>query len=350
MKRMNGLGALLGAALLALLVGCGSKNDGPKTFAEMSSDDIIVQVNSNILRKADLERFWRMNVAYVSQLRGNERMDAQRRIRADMVASVPQFVDQMLLVDDAKRCKVLAETQVVAQVERAIDMAAKAKKMTRQQFLTMFPDAEWLARTTAERRIWINAHVAANIPPAVEVTGELVTNYVNFISAELTAVKATNAMHKAALARYRRDFAADVTGFTNEAARVSEDTWDVGLLERMQIDWGAEVRDQVFAVKAGMMLEPFEDDDFYRLICVADVIAPVKDEKGRLIEPEKRRLYQIAFRKEDEPVKVDYAEAAHVLYVQFRDQAIRARIDCLKTNGENTVVWPNGTNIWRRVK
>ena len=83
---------------------------------------------------------------------------------------------------------------------------------------------------------------------------------------------------------------------------------------------------------------------------VVSPFAPVKDEKGRLIEPEKRRVYQIAFRKEDEPVKMSYAEAAQTLYTQFRDQAIRARIDCLKTNGENTVVWPNGTNIWRRVK
>lgn len=337
-----------GAMLLAgLAFGCDSKKDDHKTYYDLKPSDIIVQVNSNVLRKSEMERFWRMNVALISQKRGNELQEAKRRAREDLLSYASKYVDQMLLVDDAKRHQVLAETQIVAQVERMIDAAAEANKMTRRQFLSQFPDTEWFMRLTAERRFWINAHVEKNIPPAVKLTGEMVTNYVKFISAEAAAVQATNAQHKAALAQYRKDFIAGKLDFTNVAARVSEDTWDLGALERSQIDWGAEMREQIFAVKAGMVLEPFEDDDDYRLVYVADVIKPVKDEKGLLIEPEKRQIYQIVFHKEDEPVKMDYAEAAFTLFKQFRDQAISERLECLKTNGQNTVVWPNGRDLFR---
>lgn len=341
--------AMAVAVVLSVLVGCG-RNDKDLTFAEMKSEDIIVQVNDNILRKSELERFYRMNMAYLSTLKGNERQEAMGRIRNDMVAYAPTFVEQMLMVDDAKRHHVLTDEQLAAEVEAYIEKAAKAKKLTKDEFLSQFPDSAWFARKTAEVRVLVNTHVASNIPPVAVVTPAIVSNYVREVNAEYDAVLATNAWKKATLESIRKRVIAGKASFTNEAARLSEDDWNLGDLERAEIDFGAELRNQIFSVPGGIVLEPTEDDDCYRLIQVAKVIPGTKDEKGRLLDREKRRVYQIVLTKEDLPVKMGFGEAALELQRQFRSQAVSARLELLKTNGENTVVWPHGQNIWRKRK
>lgn len=338
------------AALLSILIGCG-RDEANLTYAEMSPEDIIVQVNSNILRKSEMQRFYRMNMAYVNTLKGgNAIQEAQRRIKDDMLAYAPQFVEQMLLVDDAKRNKVLTPEEVAKRVEEKIEEGAKAKKMTKEAFLNQFEDAAWFARKTAETRIWINAHVATNIPPKYELTRSMVSNYVNFINAETAAVTATNAWKKAKLAEIRKGVIAGRMSFTNEAARLSAEDWNLGDLERTEIDFGAELRNQIFSVPGGIVLEPIEDDEGYRLIQVAKVIPGTKDAKGRLVDREKRRIYQIYLEKEDYPLQMSEHEATLELHHQFLTKAIAERVEWLKTNGENTVVWPHGQNLWKKEK
>lgn len=345
---IHAMGVALGAAALSLLVGCG-RDESNLTYEEMKPEDIIVQVNSNILRKSEMQRFYRMNQSYLQTLKGgNEIQVANQRIRSDMLNYAPQFVEQMLLVDDAKRNRVLTPSQVVERVEAKIEETAKAKKMTKEEFLNQFEDAAWFARKTAETRVWINAHVATNIPPKYELTRSMVSNYVNFINAETAAVSATNAWKKAKLDEIRKGVIAGKMSFTNEAARLSEDDWNLGDRERTEIDFGSELRNQIFSVPGGIVLEPVEEDEGYRLIQVAKVIPGTKDSKGRLVDREKRRIYQIYLTKEDYPVPMSEHEATLELLHQFQTKALAERIEWLKTNGENTVVWPHGQNLWKK--
>ena len=340
--------------LLALLCGCGkdgkAEKKGETVYRSLKPDDIIVQVNDNILRKRDMERFWAMNLRAIKNVKSSEVNATQMKMQRDMMEYAPKFVDQMLLVDDAKRHKVLAETQVVERVEAMIDAAAKAKKMSKEAFVNQFGDSAWFVRQTAEIRTWINAHVATNIPPIVPVTPQAASNYLAVVNEETALVRATNEWKKATLAKIRKDVMSGKANFTNEAARISEDNWNLGDLERMEVDFGSEIREQIFSVPGGIILEPTEDDECYRLIQVAKVIPGTKDEKGRLVDREKRRIYQIVLNKEDYPLQMTLGQAYREIYHQLQMQAVQARVDLLKTNGQNKVVWPHGTNIWSVIK
>lgn len=340
--------------ILALLCGCGkdesSKRQAVTLYKSLQPDDIIVQVNDNILRKREMERFWAMNLRAIKNVKSSEVNATQMKMQRDMMEYAPKFVEQMLLVDDAKRHKVLTETQVVERVEAMIDAAAKSKKMSREAFVNQFGDSAWFVRRTAEIRTWINAHVSTNIPPIVDVTPEVASNYLALINSETGVVRATNEWKKATLAKIRKDVMAGKVCFTNEAARLSEDEWNLGDLERTEVDFGSEIRQQIFSVPGGIILEPMEDEECYRLIQVAKVIPGTKDEKGRLLDREKRRIYQIVLNKEDYPLQMTYPQAYRDIYHQFQMQAVQARIELLKTNGQNKVVWPHGTNLWSVIK
>ena len=336
--------------LLALLCGCGRGEKPEKkvetVYRSLKPDDIVVQVNDNILRKSEMERFWAMNLRAIRNVKSSAVDETQMKMQRDMMEYAPRFVEQMLLVDDAKRHKVLTETQVAERVEAMVDAAAKSRKMPKEAFVNQFGDSAWFVHRTAEIRTWINAHVSANIPPIVDVTPEVVSNYLALINGETTAVRATNEWKKATLARIRKDVMVGRACFTNEAARLSEDEWNLGDLERTEVVFGSEIRQRIFSVPGGTILGPTEDDECYRLIQVAKVIPGTKDERGRILDREKRRIFQIVLNKEDCPLEMTSAQAYRDIYRQFQVQAVQARVELLKTNGQNKVVWPHGTNLW----
>lgn len=335
---------------LAILVGCGQNKNGELTLEEMAEDDVVVQVNDNKLLKREMMRVWKLNCASVAQMKGMEKSEAERRIQQDIMDYAPRFVNQMLLVDDAKRHHVLTDEQLAAAVEKKIDDGAKAKKMTRQQFLTLYPDVEWFIRQTATTRIWINAHVASNIPPRRVVTPTIVSNYVALINAATEEVRQTNEAKRVQLETIRREVLSGKAVFTNVAAKVSKEDWDLGAIEKYEQDFDQTVRDGLFSAKVGDILPVSDELENYRLLTVAGIIPAETNKYGRMTQQEKRVVHQIVLPKEDYPIQMTYEQAAYEVAYQEQMKSIDARVEFLKTNGENRVVWPHGKNLWRKRK
>lgn len=330
-----------------VLSGCSSKNE-EMTFVSLPDDAVIVKVNDNVLRKRDLLNYVALETRYASKhLKGNEKKESQQRIHDDFINFIPTYIEQRLLVDDAKKHAVLTEEEVNRQVNKMIDAAAKLRNLNREEFLEKFKDEESFMRESAATRIWISAHVASNIPPVVVTTPQIATNYVKMIEEDFAAVKSTNEAIRARLDGIRADCLAGKSVFTNIAAEISVEDWDLGEKERMEFDT-ASMRDAVFALKEGMISPVLESETDYFLLYVDKIIPAEKNKEGKTVHPERRRVYQMALLKEDYPLRLTYEQAFQDLAYQFQMQAVKTYVDNLKTNGLNTIEWPYGKNLFNR--
>lgn len=338
---------LAGALVLAgLLVGCGKDDGGAKTYAEMAWEDVVVQVNDHKLRKGEMEEFWRMNLKMVAAMPKQERAAAQRRVAQDMLAYPRRFIDRALLVDEAKRLKVLTESQATVCSEILLSALAKSKGMTKDEFFAKYSDSIWYHRKVAEARTWIDALTAKEIRVPVDVTPQVVSNYLGLIAEETAASQATNRANFAMLERLREDVRTGRAVFTNVADRISVDDWDVGEVTRRGFDASATVRAAIFKAEAGEVVGPFEDQDGYELYQVAKITPSEKDSQGREVQPESRSIYRIEIAKADEPVQMDFKQAEADFNHQMLMAAINRRLELLKTNGVNRIVWPHGKHLW----
>ncbi len=138
--------------------------------------------------------------------------------------------------------------------------------------------------------------------------------------------------------------------FTNVAERISIDSWDLGEVSRLGLDASAKVRAAIFQARVGEVVGPFETPESYELYQIASVKTPEKDAQGRQVQPESRCLYRIEVAKADEPVQMTFEQAAAELVHQAQMAAIDSRVELLKTNGLNRIVWPHGRNLWGRKK
>lgn len=337
------------ALLLAgLFAGCGKDEsaDGAKTYAEMSWKDVIVQVNDHKLRKREMEEYWALNMKMLGTLPEQERKEAKSRMAEDMTAYPNRFIEQSLLVDEAKRLKVLTESQAMEGAEILLSAVAKAKGLTKDEFFRQYSDTIWYHRKVAENRTWINALVAKDIPPIMETTPAVVSNYVGAIAEETAAMHATNRATVAMLEGVKRDVMAGKADFTNVAEQISISDWNRGDVSRAGLDAGAEVRGAIFKARAGEVVGPFETKEGYELYRVVAIIPGERDSKGREVQPETRRIHCIEVAKADEPVQYNFEQAAQDISRQMQMAAIAQRLELLKTNGLNRIVWPHGKNLW----
>ena len=344
---------IAGAAFLALtFAGCGEgvPPGGAKTYAEMSPDDVIVQVNGHRLLKREMEDFWRLNERLLEAFPVQGRRDAERRVRQDMLAYPRKFIDQALLVDEAKRLRVLTEDQAASCVERLLSAVAQKKGMTKDEFLRKHSDSAWFHRRVAENRTWINALVSKDIPPIRDVTPGIVSNFLGVIAEETAAMNATNRASFATLEGIRRDVMSGRTDFTTEADRIGAEDWDLGEVSCDDIESDATVRLSIFRAKTGEVVGPFEDAECYSIYQVAGIVPAQVDSRGRETHPERRRVFRIALCKADEPVQMTFEQAESDLRHQFQMEAIDRRLKLLKTNGANRIVWPHGKNLWGKGK
>lgn len=326
--------------------GCSKSNQS--TFAMLDDDAVIVRVNDEELTKGDIIRFIEMERRHAAKYTGQDRLAFERRIEKDFFNFVPGFIQQRLLVQDAKKCAVLTKEQAERNCEALFDLIAKSKNVSRDELLREDSKDNNFIRDAVERRVWIDAHIASNIPPAVAVTPLMVTNYLNLIKEETLASRRTNDSIRARLDGIRADCLAGKSSFTNIAEQLSRDEWDLGEMEASQFDT-TSMRDAVFALKEGMISPVLESEDDFFLLYVAKIFSAVKNEDGKTVHPERRHVYQIALEKEGYPVQLSYEQAYADLVCQLQEQALRNYVDDLKTNGVNRIEWPNGTNLFKKV-
>ncbi|MBR4172643.1 MAG: hypothetical protein IKR48_13410 [Kiritimatiellae bacterium] len=334
--------------ILAIVAVCGCSDKKEVTFASLPDDAVIVKVNDDVLTKRDIVRFIQIEQGYARKLKGAERSRFEQAIEKDFFNFVPKYINQRLLVQDAKRCKVLTPEEAKKRMDALLDIVAKSRKTTREKLLADDSEDGWFVREAVEKRVWIDAHAASNIPPAVVVTPQMATNYLNLIEEETAAARSTNEAIRARLEGIRADCLAGKASFTNIAVQIGCADWDLGEKEGMEFDT-ASMRDAVFALKEGMISPVLESEEDLFLLYVAKVIPAEKNKDGKTVHPERRHAYQLALAKQDYPVKLTYEQAFKDLSYQLQAQAVKNFVDDLKTNGVNVIEWPNGTNLFKRI-
>ena len=332
----------------SLVCGCGkAKNEtGEKTFAEMGIDDVIVQVNDSKLRKREVLIALDLNRQEIGKVHNIDANAAIEELQQELHSYVPRYISRRLLVDDAKRKKVVSEEYVSNRVEKAILKKAKKAGKTREQYLDGFKEGRELAERTFADYVWLNEGMATNIFPKFVVNDEFVSNYIAAIEQENEKITASNNMVRARLEKIRADILAGKTTFTNEAEKISIVNWDLGEVERMEFGSKA-LRDAAFTLKEGMISPPIEGEGVFSLIQVVKITPAVKNEKGRMVHPEKRHVYKMSLPMDDCVIVVPDAKQAFAdLRRQSQEQAVGDYVTYLITNGENRIIWPHGTNLW----
>lgn len=348
---MNGR-FLTGVSTALILVGCGKSDlSSEKTFLEMKSDDVIVQVNDVPLYKRDVEIALGLNRRALDGMKGLDQKQIQEAMKRELLSYVPRFVFRRLLIDDAKRRATLDSEFVSNRVETALEKQALAQKKDKAKYLADLKDAAGYVRQNIEDYIWLNAEVATNIPPKMVVNAQFVSNYLAQIRIENAKIVASNDVIKASLERIRQDVMAGKVAFSNEAERVSEQPWDLGEMERTDFSDKA-LRDVAYSLKEGMVSPALENEDEgeIAILYVAKVIPAVKNDKGQRVHPEKRVIQKITVSAEPRVIEPAFNEAFADLRRQLQEQAVEEYVEVLKTNGQNRIVWPHGTNLFSKAE
>lgn len=349
MNVFNANKILLPVISVLLTLGCSKEKDqnGDKTFAEMSGDDIIVEVNDSKLRKREVLIALGLNRVALDKTKSLEEQQKRDAMKHELLAYVPRYIFRRLLIDDTKARKTISEEYVSNCVAKAIQKNAKAQNKTPEEYLAGFKDGRSLVERNLADYVWLNAGMASNIPPKFVVNPQFVSNYLASVRQENEQIAASNAAMRATLEKIRENVLAGTAIFTNEAERISVEEWDLGEKERTEF-YDKWMRNAAFSLKEGMVSPPFESEEEISMIQVAKVIPAVKNDKGKRVHPERRHIYKITLKRAQELLEPDFVSASIDLSRQSREQAIEEYVGVLFTNGQNRIYWPHGTNLWEK--
>lgn len=324
-----------------------------KVIAELQPDDVIVAVNGYPLTKGEMSRQLAVMAKVMMDKRDHDEYTAGELLKQEEQMLVPNFVRLRLLVDEARRQKVLTTNQVFDAVNEKISIGARDKKKTVKQFIASFPcEIKYVLCDLAEKQ-WVNALIEKSIPPKAKVDEAFVKAVQDQVSADNDAAKATNELYKAMLAGWKKEAESGVKTFAQLAKEHSQDfnpdkedgsywgEWERGQMDSMKVQAAA------FALKLGEITDPVEDENGIHIVKVLKIVPAVKNDKGRVIQHEIRTLAHIYLEKEPMILRQNDQSMFRDVKRQMQLQAIDEYVDVLKTNGLHKVVYPHGEKLFK---
>lgn len=334
---------------VAALSGCSDHGSSDKPVEQAAKEDIVVQVNDNILTKADMRRYFQISEEFVETLPPEKRRDAYNRLREERISYIPTYIDDMLLMDDALRLKVMTKDELDRKIDSMIANVAKRNGESPKDYLKSLGAQKEILLKSARKRILVSAYAEHQFQKDMTVSAETVSNYVALIQQEKKAAASTNAFILASLKRFAEDFKAGKVSFSDYATEYSDQPVDQGEVLRTDFIGESELADEIFMLGEKKISRIIEEPDHYYILYVKKIIPAVRDADGGISESEKRHLLKLTKNKADYPVEMSFEEAEKELRYQFLVKAIQRRIHELKTNGVHKITWPNGTNTWKTV-
>lgn len=328
------------------------KQGGDMTIAEMTPDDVIVMVNGYPLTKRVFDELMVIKATRLSRRKGGNPALLESLLNQFKQKYIPLFVSQRLLLDKARELNVLTVEEVERAVNEDLAQAAKGRRTTIEGIVKAFPgDFKYYLYDAAAQK-WMDALIENHIPPKCVVDDAFVSNCQVQVTLENAATSKSNETIRATMAGWKRDVLTGKLSFDELARKYSQDEssdtnnpsfW--GEFERGCIEDKA-LQAKVFALKVGEISDPIEDDEGYHLVKVLKSTPPVKNEKGRMVQDEIRKLAHVFCEKiplliveDDEAVREDLKQ-------QMKMQAIDDYVENLKTNGAYKVVYPHGQKLF----
>ena len=319
---------------------------------ELNDDDVLVAVNGYPLTKKVFDDLTVMKVKQLSSRKDSNAAYLNNHVADFQKNYIPMFVNQRVLMDRAWELKLFSREEMENRVNEIVKHQSAARKMSVEQFVKAFPGDFKYYLYEVQARLLMERLVKTHIPPVGEVTDELVEAFQKSIDEDNAATVKTNEMKKAQLAAWKSDIIANRATFEELAQKYNEDEfadadspgfW--GEFERGEID-DKLVQSAVFSLKVGDISDPVEDDDGYHLIKVVSVTPPERNEKGRVIQDEIRKVMHIYLKKQPLLIRDANDILKADLKRQMQLQAVNRYLDDLKTNGVTRIEFPHGQKLF----
>jgi len=321
-------------------------------LAALGDEDVLVAVNGRGITKRVFEQ-----LATIRQLSLSEKKDANNYVVHQQMEQwragfVKTFVSQRILVDEAFRLGIVTTNEVLSAVGKKIMGAADKVGKTPEQYLAgLGPKREFLQYELGVAYV-MDKIIHEKIPPKTAVTPEFLQEVRNQVKAENAHARATNELMRARLQGWKQQIVAGQQDFLKLAKAVSDPDEDNpqddagvwGEFEEGELD-NAQMAAAIFALKVGALSDVLEDDNGYHLVKVLSVTPAVKNENGRVVARERRKLAHIYLEKV--PLLIEEADVvlSRDLKFQMQQQAVNDYVSTVFTNGFHTVVYPHGNRL-----
>lgn len=330
-----------------------SYEPGEETVVDaLKPEDVLVAVNGYPLTKAKFDEVLKMKAQELSTRKGANAAYAGNQLAEFKKSYVPLFVNQRLLLDEAKRLKVLSAEEISRRVNEVVTKQAKARKIPMEKLVKSFHGDFRYALYDIQAMIVMNALIKKHIPPVGVVDDNVVAEFQKAIKEDVEGATKTNEMIRAKMAGWKRDILANKVTFEELAKKYnSGDDEDQdkpgywGNIERGEIE-DKRVQSAVFSLKIGEISDPVEDDDGYHLIRVLAIKPPERNAAGRVIQDEVRSVEHIYVNKVPILIQDTDADLKIDLKRQMQLQAVNAYLENMKTNGANRIEFPHGKHLF----
>jgi len=327
---------------------------GKLSFVEnLEPEEVIVAVNGYPLTRRFFDEDMVIAAKGLMSRPGNTAETAGQILQNRKPEFVKQFVMKRLLLDAAKKQNKYDAAFQRDAIEKYMKALAKASKTTPEKVMKRLgADAKHVFYDIAERAT-VDKFVREAIPPLVKVDEEFVSNVQHQVTMDNQVAARTNALYRALMLQWKDEIRSgkrnikDIVDAYNKGKdavhRAIGEEW--GEFEQNSLD-DRRIARAVFKLRLGEVSDPLEDDNGYHLVQVTKITPPVKNEKGRVIQHEVRRLSHLYLEKEPEIIRQNDNEMFTDLRQQMQMQAIYAYADNLLTNGQNEVIYPHGERLF----
>ena len=319
----------------------------------LKDEDVLVAVNGYPLTKKVFDELMVLKAKQIMQRKGANPAYANNQLADFKKNYISLFVNQRILLDKARELNVMSREEIEKRVNEVVQERAKARKLSVEKFMKSFPGDFKYYLYDLEAMLLMDKLVKTYIPPIAEVNDGLVAAFQKSIDEDNAGTMRTNEMKRAQMLEWKRDLLANKVTFEDLAKKYNEDDYANddepgywGEFERGEFE-DKRVQSAVFNLRVGEISDPVEDDDGYHLIKLISVKAPERNEKGRIIQDEIRKLMHIYVKK----LPLLIRDANDILKAdlkrQMQVQAINRYLDDLKTNGVTRIEFPHGKSLFQ---
>jgi len=319
---------------------------------DLQPEDVIVAVNGYPLTRAMFDGQIAIIARYamtrpdINSYVLNEHVEKAKR------NLVKQFPMKRLLIDESKRLKLTSLAEVNSNICHVINENARRLGKPPVEVLRGFKGDPRVVLAEMAEQYWIDALVKDRIPPKVKVDAAFVSNVQAKVTAENIAAERTNEWFKAQMQVWKTQIEKGERTFADVAEKESRfmkgkirpgGEW--GDFERDEIDSRAVAR-AAFKLAEGAISDPIETDNGFHLVKVLGITPPVRNEKGTVIEKERRHLAHVYIEKEPQILRFPDDKLLVDLKKQMQTRAIDEFSTFLATNGTHKVVFPHGMKFF----
>ncbi len=334
--------------LAVLIVGCEKEKERPRelTFNEMMPNDVLVSVNGKSLTKQEV--FDKLSRIYQNVLRqpGSNKNVAGQTVMRERGRLIDQFIARRIMADAATRQNLVSKDRVQQIVTTNMTEFAKGRNLTLREYEWRERDMARYLRDMIEEDVLIEAFIATNITPYLEITPELVSNYLATVDAENAIVAKTNEIRRAELVKIREECLKNPDRWMAIAEKISLEDSSEGEVEYDDF-MTPETAEIVFTTPVGGITQPIEEEDGFRLVRVVGATAQGSTNSfGEVSARGTRTCSQIYIEKEPLYMKWSFEDTTKELEQQRTTARVNAFIEESKTNGTNVIEFPHGTDFW----